>query len=58
MDSFLCEVQCDEQYIPTDADWAEYANWIKANFENVDEYPEYIEQENSYVAEVIDDLPF
>lgn len=27
MDSFLCEVQCDEQYIPTAQDWAEFYAW-------------------------------
>lgn len=28
MDDFLCEVQCDEQYIPTQEDWAEYNEWL------------------------------
>lgn len=28
MEDFLCEVQCDEQYIPTEADWAEYTQWL------------------------------
>lgn len=45
MDDFLCEAQCDEQYIPTQDDWLEYQAWLNS-FENVDEYPEYIEEPN------------
>lgn len=28
MDDFLCEVQCDELYVPTSEDWAEYEAYL------------------------------
>lgn len=28
MDDFLCEVQCDELYVPTNEDWADYQAWL------------------------------
>lgn len=37
MDSFLCEVQCDDLvYAPTAQDWAEYHAWLAAQDANDD----------------------
>lgn len=36
MDSFLCEVQCEEVYVPTAQDWAEYTAWLAAQDANDD----------------------
>lgn len=44
MDDFLCEVQCDEQYIPTQEDWAEYIEYVES-CEQPDEFQEWVDYE-------------
>lgn len=44
MDDFLCEVQCDEQYMPTQEDWAEYVEYVES-CEQPDEFQEWVDYE-------------